>query len=171
MRFVGVTHGVLSLHNCKESLSAKICTVLFLWATHESLFYRHRWEGSVTMGRANTETVRPITSLNTNWPKQNKEAVVRARGLLRYCQLSKKYSRDIWNSSRYFKIFMYLFHEFSQKPADVLWNTRPEGAGRESNIKHRRKTNPHPRHEWKLFLWPYAPNIQHCLQDATAELI
>ena len=52
----GVSHGVLSLRNCSESLSAKSCTVLFLRATHESLFCRHRWEDSVTMGRANTDS-------------------------------------------------------------------------------------------------------------------
>jgi hypothetical protein len=132
------------------------------------------------MGMANTETAWPITRLNTNWPKQNKEAVVRARGLLRYCQLSEKYSRDIsrdiWNSLRYFEIFMYLFHEFSQKPCRrsakyFLRNNTPEGAGREGNIRYSRKTTPHLRHEWDLFLWTYTRNIQHCLQDATPDRI
>jgi hypothetical protein len=47
-------------------------------------------------------------------------AVGSARRLLQYCQLPDKYSRDIsrdsWNFSWCFKIFIYLFHDFSSNP-------------------------------------------------------
>jgi hypothetical protein len=74
----------------------------------------------------NTDTIELNITLNTNWPKQNKEAVGSARRLLQYCQLpdknSRDISRDIWNFSQHFKIFICLFHDFSRK----LWRCSTE---------------------------------------------
>jgi hypothetical protein len=47
---------------------------------------------------------------------QNKGVVGSGRGLLQYCQLPDKNSRDIskdtWNILQYFRIAIYLFHDF-----------------------------------------------------------
>jgi hypothetical protein len=59
------------------------------------------------------------------------KAVGSTRKLLQYCQLSDKNSRDILrdlqNFSQYIKSFMYLLHDFSLYPIDVLgssaWET------------------------------------------------
>jgi hypothetical protein len=142
-------------------------------ATHDSPFCRHRREGSIKMGNEHKHRTANYNLKNQlTKTKQNKEAVVRATEITPVLPtVGKKYSRniprDILNSSRYFKIFKFLFHEFSQKPYQccakyLLINTRPEGAGRVSKRRHREKRIPHPRNEWELFLWPYAHNIQHC---------
>ena len=52
--------------------------------------------------------------LNTDLPKQNKEAVGSASRLLHCCQLPDKIShhisQDIWNFLHYFRSVIYLFH-------------------------------------------------------------
>jgi hypothetical protein len=72
---------------------------------------------------------------NHSCPKQplpskmkTKEAVRSARRVLHNCQLpdksSRHNSRDIWNSWRYFKIFMYLFRDFWRNPVGEHWVRR-----------------------------------------------
>jgi hypothetical protein len=84
-------------------------------------FCRHRWGGTVTIWNEHRHnTTKYNLEYELTKTKQNKEAVGSARRLLQYCQLPDKnsldISRDIWNFSRYFKIFICLFHDFSRNP-------------------------------------------------------
>lgn len=99
--------------NQKERKHFNIST----WKTQSSPFLRLRWEGYVTERNEHTAKTQRRVTLNTNWPKQNRKTVGRARTWPHYCQQPdiyfRKMPRNILNIFTVFQCFTYLLHDLT----------------------------------------------------------